>query len=128
MRMVLRAETTLALEGGLTDTCFPTLQEWLEDDDHMKGLKYIASRKNMDAYRSVIDFVLCEVLTQYREPCQKFYNRDGPNYVTLRPNKKDQAHDEAILLRAVTHSYICFCQQRKQSWAAMRREVLEASK
>ena len=128
MRMILAAEPQLALVGGLTDTCFPTLQEWLEDSEHMKGLEYIASRKNMDAYRSVIDFVLCEVLTEYRKPCQRFYDRDGPNYVTLRPSKKDQAHDEAILLRAVIHSYVCFCQERKKSWAAMRREVLEASR
>lgn len=117
--------TEVPLSGGVSRHCFPVLKEWFEGDaDHMRALEYVAARKNMSRYRSVMDFLLCEVLEEYRPSCFRFYDDGCLRYSDLT-TEDQRLSDEAILLRAAIYAYVCFCEDRKRSWTAFRSDVIE---
>jgi len=68
----------LQLIGGLTVSIFPEAERMLiEDTDFQKALEFVAARKAMEQYRSVIDFLFCELHPEWKPACQKFYNNQG---------------------------------------------------
>lgn len=64
--------------GGTSESLFVKASGLLKETDYQKSLRYVASRKNMANYQSMMDFLFCELVVGYRRKCQRFYNDEGP--------------------------------------------------
>lgn len=116
---------TLRISGGMTETIFPTVEIWLQEDgDHYKSFKYVASRKKLNRYKSVIDFLFCELFTRYRPGCFRYYADKGPPLRKII-NDAQREYAERVMLRALQEAYDIFCEQRKISWGWFRTESLK---
>ncbi len=130
----LRMESRLAIiqslqiVGGATHFIFPQVEAMLlESEDYQRALEFVAARKKINRYRSVIDFLFCELHPEWRMACRRFYAGNGPQL-------KDQITPEQLvefnkrLLKAIEVAYDLFCEQRRKSWGWYREQVKEAIK
>jgi len=63
--------------GGATASIFPEIEALLLQGEYQDALLYFARRKNMDKYRSVMDFFFCELHPEWQRACQRFYDGQG---------------------------------------------------
>ncbi len=125
MMLVPCHKQSLDVTGGATLTIFRLTETWLfEDDDHQRGLEYVARRKNMEKYHSMMDFLFCEIFTKYRKDCFRYYEDKGPLLKEMISQEQIERYD-AILLEAVKIAYQAFCEERKVTWGWFRSEVLK---
>jgi len=116
---------TLDLVGGATESIFPNAESWiLQEGDHWNALAEVARRKNQEKYHSVMDFLFCELFTEYRVHCFKFYEGEGPLLKEMISQEQIERYDQ-ILLGALQIAYKAFCEKRKMSWASFRQEALK---
>ena len=59
-RQALLQELAVQAEDAATNSIFPIVELWLRDDDHVKALLYVASRKSAKNYQSIVDWMYCE--------------------------------------------------------------------
>lgn len=117
---------SLQITGGVTESIFKNAEIFLlESTDHQKALEYVSLRKRMDRYRSVMDFVFCELNPNWRLACTRFYAGHGPQL------KKQITEDEIVkydrqLVIALKVAYQLFCDKRCKSWAQYKYEVRKA--
>ncbi len=115
----------LQIVGGTTETLFPRTEAKLNHSDYQKALQFIAKRKRGERYRSMMDFLFCEVFTEWRFPCFQFYNEKGPQL-------KDHPEVTQLML-AIWDMILCdrvleYCMkalmnQYQASWKKMLEEV-----
>ena len=79
--MICRCEmrqTMDTIEGGLTETIFPKTGKKLTDPEYMEAFKFIALRKNINKYKSIMDFLFCETFPiPWKYKCYLYYNNIG---------------------------------------------------
>lgn len=119
LSMSLDLQQTLSVTGGITgeDTVFPAVSAWLnESSDRFQALSFVARRKNMDRYRSVTDFLLCEIVPSLRSACFRFYDGRGrPLRSIAQPELL--AYLEAKILAFLEICYASHCQARALTWS-----------
>jgi len=126
MEMRLAMIQSLQIVGGATQSIFPQVEAMLlGSGDYQRALEFVAARKKMDRYYSVIDFLFCELHPEWRMACRRFYAGNGPQL-------KDQITPEQLvefnerLLKAIEVAHDLFCEQRRKSWGWYREQVEEA--
>jgi hypothetical protein len=77
-------------------TCFPKTEDLLNETDYQEALEEIGSRKSMDRYRSMMDFLLCELKPSYRAGCSRFYQQKGPRLVQIENEKELERLDNFL--------------------------------
>lgn len=110
----------ISVTGGLTgaQTIFPAVEEWLaEDSDRYRAFELIKGRKNAGRYRSLIDFLLCEVCVEQRAACLRYYREEGPQLRFIL-SERETRYLESKLLVFLTIAYEAYCQKRALSWRA----------
>ena len=55
-----------------------TEERLAKNSKYQEAIKFIGKNKNIDRYRDMIDFLFCEIFTQWRNDCFKFYDGKGP--------------------------------------------------
>ena len=75
---------------------FPRVEKMLEESEFQAALKFIASRKKMDRYHDMIDFLLCETFQELRHSCFKYYRGNGPRLIEV--TTKEQREKFEIIL------------------------------
>lgn len=124
-RMLLQVKQALAVNGGATESIFPQVEAWLFDgDDHMRALEFIASQKAMERYRSIIDFLFCELVPRYKKDCFKFYLGKGKQLKDTI-SVRELTYYNNVLLVALEIAFSLFTEQRKLKWAQYRSIVWE---
>ena len=124
-RMEMRQEMNLA--GGATSSVFPSVERWLDADaDRMRALEFVSSRKNMDRYQSVMDFLFCEIFFDQQRRCFNYYKGKGGQLKDFA-SRTEIAQWQRVLLIAVKHAYRMYCEKRVTSWTTFRAEVLRAA-
>lgn len=114
--LIQQTRQVQSLSGGTTDSVFPAIEAWLEaDSDRWKAFTRIRGRKSAERYQSVMDFLLCEVIPQYRKACFAFYNDDGHPLRDLATHAELRSIEARLMLFLVV-SYEAFCQKRRMSW------------
>lgn len=75
----LRQLRAIAVDDGISSSVFPAVEQWLaESSDGLRALRRVAHRApRAGSYRSLVDLLLCEVCTEYRRPCEAFYDGLG---------------------------------------------------
>lgn len=112
--------------GGCTESIFTQVEKKLtSSSDIQNALRYVSSRKKMDNYRSMIDFLFCELHPYYRGSCQRFYHHGGPPLREMI-TAEQVAYYDRYLLTALNVAYDLFCEKRCRSWSWYRKEVKEA--
>lgn len=108
-----------AITGGVTDSLFPLVEAWLqESSDHWNAFRRVRRSKTAvsKTYRSVLDFLLCEVVPEHRAACTSFYLGGGAPLRELISPAEVRAL-EARLLLFLAVAYAAFVQQRACSWS-----------
>ena len=126
MRIQTAIMQTLAMVGGATSSVFPQVEALLiGDTDYADALQYVSSQKKTDGYHSMVDFLFCELHTEWRLPCRKFYMGGGPQLKELiTPAKLFEYNKQLLIALEVAHS--CMSEQRKKNWGWFKLWVEEA--
>ncbi len=126
-KQVLTQAQIFELTGGMTESVFPrTEKKLLSATDYQEALQFIGSRKDMDRYRSMIDFLHCEIFTEWQRYCFQYYNDEAPRLaktpgVTIEYLKAaDIFMSELVLELALTR----LNEKRRASWSKFRKEVM----
>ena len=104
----LLAEQELAIDGGASESLFPTVERWLFDSsDKRNALEHVTSRDDMRPYRSIIDYLTCEVFPELQPTCFKFYKNTGPHMRELL-TKEQLMMIETTLLQVLAYAVIVY--------------------
>lgn len=116
----------LQITGGASIGVFPLVEAWLNASlDHQEALQFVAARKNMDRYRSMVDFLFCEIFLDFQGPCFRYYDDKGPRLFEHRAYSDEaQAAWEKRLLAGLHLAYEIFKARRVQDWTQYRLQVL----
>jgi hypothetical protein len=79
----------------------------------------------MDRYRSVMDFLFCELHPEWRMACRRFYIGNGPRLQELITEEQVVAYIKRLLV-AVEVAYKLFEEDHRVSWTLYRWEVKNA--
>ncbi|MEK7212344.1 MAG: hypothetical protein AAB686_01570 [Patescibacteria group bacterium] len=121
----LEARLALELRGGATESCFPEVEALLISGgrDYQEALQYVASRKDMSRYHSVMDFLFCEIFTVYRGACKRCYADRGPQLKDMVSVSTLLMFNSA-LLKALEMAVEYHRERRRGGWEAFRWSVL----
>jgi hypothetical protein len=126
MRMQAEMIQALQVVGGLTRSIFPQAEAWLLNDTlHQKALRHVAQRKDMDRYHSMMDFLFCELFTEYRFRCFRYYDSEGPMLKDIL-SVKELVYYSNALLQALEIAYATFNHHERTNWTRFRCKVLKA--
>ena len=79
--------------------------------------------KNMNKYRSSMDFIFCELFTNYKYHCFRYYNDCGLQLNKLLNVKQIKTFDIQILM-ALKFAFYLYNDELKVSWGWFKRQVL----
>jgi hypothetical protein len=122
---VVRHKISLQITGGATESIFPEVENLLFSGDYYKALAHVAARKSMDKYRSVMDFLFCELHQEWRSACQRFYSGQGQPLRELISETERQFFNNRLLtaLNIAHEEYMLQCHI---SWGQYCEKVEEA--
>lgn len=124
--MQLQVIQALQVIGGATQSIFPQAEAWLTTgSDHQDSLKYVAWKKDMNRYHSMMDFLFCELFPEHRRKCFDFYEDRGPMLKDILSVEQFLYYSNA-LLQALEIAYKIFCRHRRTNWTRFRCKVLKA--
>lgn len=123
MYLIEEQSQKMALVGGATLSIFPQAENWLLfSADNYEALQFVARRKNMERYHSMMDFLFCEIFIEYQKHCFLYYNKKGPLLKEMISEEQIVRYD-AILLKALKIAYKVFREKQEVSWGWFRTEV-----
>ncbi|MBA3733261.1 hypothetical protein H0W91_02700 [Patescibacteria group bacterium] len=126
--IALRQEIRQALLviGGMTNSIFPEVEALLlaPGNDYLSGLQYIASKKVMSRYESIIDFLFCELNPEHRFACQRYYTGAGKQLQDLITLEERVQYQKELLV-ALRVASERFQEKRRESWRSYVDEVQE---
>jgi hypothetical protein len=112
VRQVIACRVTLEPVGGNTASIFRETEDYLlESSDHQCALEYIARRKNMDRYHSMVDFLFCELFPSMQKGCFAFYEDRGPQLRYLIDEPVIEVVDMYLLLALHAATYMATHQE-----------------
>ncbi len=103
-------------------TCFPKAEELLQESMYQEALEEIGTKRTMERYRSMMDFLLCELKPSYRRECFRFYREKGPRLIQIESAKEIEKLDNyltGVLLVALEYKK----QGVKTSWNSFRNTI-----
>lgn len=97
----------------------------LGETDYQKALEFVAGRKDMNRYRSMVDFIFAEIWLQWKPKCFAYYELGGEkrllkNFIT----EEERASYERWMVSALKHAKTKLDEKRRESWKSFRIEVL----
>ena len=92
--------------GGATESIFWEAETLLlSSTDYWEALQYVASKRDMNKYRSVMDFLFIETHPEWREHCFRFYRDKGPALrYDITPEQRFQGSCDLVATLAVAHA------------------------
>ena len=57
---------SMKIDGGATQSVFPMVEKFLRTGKNMEALRLVSAKKNVEKYKCVIDFLFCELFTQWK--------------------------------------------------------------
>lgn len=127
--MDLRHDQRLSLVGGITSSIFVQAEQLLnEDGDFWFALEFVAARKKMDSYRSVIDFLFVEIAVgAWLSRCKAYYDGRSKKQVIDWLTQEEIDCWDLIIVNALNKAVEWFRQKREDTWTQFRLTVLHIS-
>lgn len=107
----------------LTRSIFPRVDEALDETDNQKALAFVGAKKDMSRYRSLVDFLFCEIFIEYRAGCFRYYDDLGPQLKEIL-NEQQTLWFEKALFQALEIAREKFEAHLALTWTKFRVEVL----
>ena len=85
------------INGGVTESIFPKVEKRLNGKS-LEALQFVASKKNMDKYKSVIDFFFCEIFPDWQDECFAFYKNNGCNLKKMLTPEEVASYESWLLI------------------------------
>ena len=121
--------------GGGTESVFPKVEGLMQDAEYQQALEFVASRKSMSRYHSMVDFLFCEIFVQYRTDCFKFYDGRALRLIEMvnagRVSQMQLTWFEQVLVHGLELAKKAFVEERdrpRYSWGVFRQEALTLKK
>lgn len=128
LSMTQSLQMAMELVGGITESVFPQVEALLlSDGDYQKALEYVARRKKMENYWSMIDFLFCELNTEWIFRCRQYYNDAGPPLRDLITPEQLFQYNYQMLV-ALDIAYKLFNKKRCESWVQFSKIVRDTIK
>ncbi len=108
----------LQLIGGATKSIFVKTETLLlENSNYQQALDFIAQEndENINQYKSVMDFLFCEIYPEWQVSCHHYYEGTGPKLKDILTPKQIIRYDEC-LLKALKIAHKLFCEQHQESY------------
>lgn len=125
LRLSTQIAITQALDcvGGITESIFPRAEALLLDNsDYVTALGNIGSKNIMNEYRSIMDFLFCEVHRGYRKPCRRYYRGTGSRLLdTISPEQVFEFDRRLLIALEVTMD--CHIHKCQAAWGWFLNEV-----
>lgn len=121
--LMLQIKQCLALVGGATESLFPQVEALLlGETDYQEALEYVAARKKMDRYHSVIDFIFCELHPEWRMSCRRYYEGNGQQLCGQITTVQLMEYNRR-LLKALEVARETFAEKRRENWTSYREQT-----
>jgi hypothetical protein len=115
----------LLLTGGLTTSVFPETEGLLMGaTEYQEALAFVAGRKDMNRYHSMMDFLFCEIFIEYRARCFSYYEEDERPKLKDILAEEDRARYDRWLTAGLKLAFEKFKEKRALSWTLYRVQVL----
>lgn len=114
----------LCLTGGMTQTIFPETEDLLGETDYQAALAFVSTRKDMNRYHSMMDYLFCEIFIQYRAGCFAYYEEDGKPMLKDILSEEEVARYDRWLMAALKLAAEKLQAKRALTWTQYRVEVL----
>lgn len=123
MNLSMQMVQKMSFEEVFLQTIFREAESLLNESDAWLALKFVANSKNMDSYRSVVDFLFCELMgSPWTSRCRSFYKgkgRQAKDWLT----PEEILHFDKILCIAIRYAQLCLRTERLDTWTKFRLEV-----
>lgn len=107
---------SLPIEGGSAGSIFPHVDSFLCKEENLAALNYVARRKSLRRYETVVDFLYCEVFPAMRRSCERWYDGKGPALADLIDEPR-RADEEKRLLRVLRCARALYRARQYRSWS-----------
>jgi len=93
--MPYKTKLTVNLRKSPYGTVLKETEILLKNPHYQKAIKFIAKDKKINEYRNMTDFLFCEVFTEWKNKCLKFYDgqehmlKDDPNISEVEITRYD---------------------------------------
>lgn len=112
-------------DSGYSDCIFKEADALLNDSDAWHALQFVANKKNMDRYHSVMDFLFCELMGGvWVGRCMAFYRGNGKRLLELMTPEEILCCDK-LLCVAIWYAQDCLKKHRQETWTKFRFKVLK---
>jgi hypothetical protein len=112
----------LSLTGGASESIFPLVESYLKEDDHSKALLWAAKRSSK-GYRSIMDWLVCEVFSEERPKCRAYYKGQGPKLKEIISENCREFY-ERVLLNVVKVAYEKHKANQRVIWSRLKQEAV----
>jgi len=117
--MSLKTKLTINLQYPTYGNVLKETEILLANPLYQKAIKFIATNKKINEYRNITDFLFCEVFTEWKEKCFKFYDgqehmlKDDPSVTEVEITKYDNYLTFIVLPTALA----TYEENIKMSWS-----------
>ena len=113
----------LEIDGGTTETIFPLVEKMLmEEEDFQESLQYVSSRKNMNRYVSMMDYLFCEIYRDQQKACFRFYEGKGQPLRFLINEEQRNRYERGLII-ALNEARNIFRAKRRADWSYYYEQV-----
>ncbi len=125
LAMRMEVKCVQDITGGITTSIFPSVESALNSTEMQKSLQYAAKRKNMNLYRSMVDFLFCELWMKFRPVAKKYYaDSCDENLAKHHMTVEERIDFEISMMQALAIAYKAMSHKRAMDWTKFRCEVL----
>lgn len=118
MRMCCTQSQTMEISGGATESIFPLVEKWLDQEDNVKALRHISGKPGKYGYHSVIDWLTCETFPEEKPRCKAFYKNQGPLLRELISDARREFYERVMLFVLMT-AHKAFQEKQQTEWMAL---------
>ena len=118
----------LRLELGIPKfvTVFPASECFLLDSDRQNAIKIIARNKQIDRYRSLLDFIASETMPRLlKKICLDYYEDEDNGRIEHHFHPIDLERMDYIILESLKFAKSIHDQERRLSWSGYKVELID---
>jgi hypothetical protein len=108
-----------------SESILPKTHTLLENEKCLGAVMHAAAKRKINQYRSILDFFLCELYSEYKPKCLAYYRGEGPNLAETM--SKEELSDLDDMLSNAVQIALARQSKEKPNWTAFRFAVRNAS-
>src|SRR5208283_3198115 len=95
--LALSLYTSLDAVEGYTYSIFIKSERWLlADPEHLRAIEQSIQVKRANRFRSLMDYLFCELFPQFSADCQEYYNGKGKPLRQMVAPPEIRSYDEVL--------------------------------